>query len=71
MASKSSEPTTLEERSGFFTGGFRMSCECGGVSSLSSAEYQQRSTAGSMMQCEHCDGAIHFDPTVAASPGSG
>lgn len=58
----------LIERNITFAYDFRMRCEgCGQASPLSGAEYRRLDAENdAMMDCEHCDGSIHFGPRAAA-----
>jgi hypothetical protein len=58
--------SALEEQHRGFNDGYRMTCECGGNSYISGADYHVRSTIDARMPCEHCDRTIHFGPAVAA-----
>jgi hypothetical protein len=55
----------LEDRFNDFGYGYRMNCECGGVSYLSAEDYHAEPD-GAHMPCEHCHRPVHFGPAVAA-----
>jgi hypothetical protein len=55
----------LEDRPNDFGYGYRMNCECGGVSFLS-AEVYHAEPDGAHVPCEHCPRSIHFGSAVAA-----
>src|SRR5215211_3502435 len=63
----SSSPTAmpvLEDRVIDFGYGYRMKCDCGGVSYISAEDYYaERDEAH--MPCEHCPRSIYFGPAVA------
>jgi len=52
------------ERDAEFDYGFRMKCDCGGLSDLSAAAYIQRVSVDAVMPCAHCPASIHYGPAV-------
>jgi hypothetical protein len=55
----------LDDRVNDFGYGYRMRCECGGVSYISAEGYYAEPDEAHM-PCEHCPRSIHFGPAVAA-----
>lgn len=58
-------PALIERHDGF-NYGYRMKCECGGISYISGVKYHARQSIDALMRCDYCGGTIRFGPAVAA-----